>query len=255
VDTPVATKKAITANTASAATEYEESIQCIGNLIQDLFHSESARVNAAIDALYLNLGKNQKKSDKIQAVGGCFALVQLLKNYLDKAIDGIPACDQVTELNGLPGLTTLRKTLNVITNLIFQHDESKIGVAAIGGVGALAKIMKTFPKCRALQLAACGTLRNLAFFSIGKAKAIESNGIEVVLAAIKNHLGSALVCLNACRALFNIVAGSKENTKLLISLGGGAAVAKVSTNWPDNNDVQTWMRKVANLIGAEMTAW
>jgi hypothetical protein len=51
------------------------------------------------------------------------------------------------------------------------------------------------------------------------------------------------------------VSGSKENTKLLMSLGGGAAVAKVSTKWPDYKDVQLRMRKLANLIGAETNAW
>jgi hypothetical protein len=49
--------------------------------------------------LNLDLNEDNKKSDKIQTVGGCFALVQLVNKCLDKAIDIIPACDQVTELN------------------------------------------------------------------------------------------------------------------------------------------------------------
>jgi hypothetical protein len=55
--------------------------------------------------------------------------------------------------------------------------------------------------------------------------------------------------------LSNIAEKSKENTKLLISLGGATSVAKVSTEWPDNNDVQKRMRKLVNLIAAEMMAW
>jgi hypothetical protein len=76
----------------------------------------------------------------------------------------------------------------------------------------------------------------LACCSIGKAKAIEPGGIEVLLAAINNHLGSSELCESACSALFNVASGSKENTGLLISLGGGAVVAKVRTRWPANNN-------------------
>jgi hypothetical protein len=48
---------------------------------------------------------------------------------------------------------------------------------------------------------------------------------------------------------------SKENTELLISLGGATTVAKVRTNWPDNNDVQAQVRMLANLIVAVMKTW
>jgi hypothetical protein len=187
-------------------------------------------------------------------VGGCFALVQLLKNCLDKAIEEIPACDQVTELDTLTVLTTLEKTLIVITRLTFQHDESKVGITATGGVEAVVKVMKTFPKCQKLQDRACTSLRNLACCSSGKTKATESGGIEVLLDAVNNHVGSALLCRSACMALLNIVRRSKENTRLLISLCGGAAVAKVSTQWPDNNDVRTQVRKLEYSFAAEWKA-
>jgi hypothetical protein len=52
-----------------------------------------------------------------------------------------------------------------------------------------------------------------------------------------------------------MVKKSRENTKLLISLGGATAVAKVSTKWSDNNDVQKEMRKLAKLFVAEMKHW
>jgi hypothetical protein len=90
---------------------------------------------------------------------------------------------------------------------------------------------------------------------IGMEKVIESGGIEVLLAAINNHSGSAILCQNACSALIKIVIGSKENTRLLISLGGGAAAAKVRSKWPNNNDVQTIVRRLNNFIVAEMNAW
>jgi hypothetical protein len=90
----------------------------------------------------------------------------------------------------------------------------------------------------------------------GKKQAIELGGIELLLAAIARHVDSAGVCEKACWALFNIVYDSNENTRLLISLGGGAAVAKVRTKWPDNTRVQTQVRRLNNLIVlAEMKAW
>jgi hypothetical protein len=257
VDTPVVTEEATAANTASAATvNHEESIRSIGKLIQDLFCRNNAKVNATLGALFRNLDEDKKKCDKIQAVGGCFALVQLVKNCLDKAIDEISACDQVTELNELAELTTLYKTLDVIINLTFQHVESRVGISAIGGLEAVVKVMKTFPKCQRLQDYACQALRNLACNNVtGKANAIEAGGIEVILAAINNHLGSAGLCGVACEALCNMVNGSKENIGLLISLGGATTVAKVRTKWADNNYVQTSVRKLSNLIGVEMKAW
>jgi hypothetical protein len=47
----------------------------------------------------------------------------------------------------------------------------------------------------------------------------------------------------------SIVGGGKENTGLLISLGGGTAVAKVRTKWPNR------VRKLTNLIASEMKVW
>jgi hypothetical protein len=160
-------------------------------------------------------------------------------------------------LNESAELTTLQyKTLTVIIRLTFQHGESKVGIAAnVGGVEAVLKVKKTCPKCQALQEGACDALRNLACCSIGQAKAIESGGIEVLVAAVATHLGSANLCLSACSALVNTVRGSKENTELLIDLGGGAAVAKVRKGWPDDDVVQTQVQRLAKLLAAEMNSW
>jgi hypothetical protein len=235
--------------------EEEESLEGVGKMIQDLFRSDTAKAHASVVALNLDLNQDKKKCDKIQAVGGCFALVRLVQNCLDMAIDRIPACDQVTKLNVLSELRTLKMTLSVITNLTFHHDESRVVFVAIGGVEAAVKVMKNFPKCQALQEGACAVLRNLACCSIGKAKATESGGIELLIAAVNNHLGSAIVSRKACSALVNIVRGSKENTGLLITLGGGAAVAKVRSKWPNEDNLQTKVLRLANLIATEMKAW
>jgi hypothetical protein len=106
-----------------------------------------------------------------------------------------------------------------------------------------------------LQERACDALVNLACCSIGRAKAIESGGFELLLAAVNKHLDSAIECKNACWAMFNVVRGSKENTELLITSGAGAAVAKVRRKWTDNNDVQTRVRKLVKRFAAEWKAW
>jgi hypothetical protein len=100
----------------------------------------------------------------------------------------------------------------------------------------------------------CGSLCNFACGNANGKKQAIAGGIEVLLASINNHLGCAIICGYACSGLFNIVFGSKENAELLISLGGGAAVAKVRTKWPDTT-LQTPVRLLANLIVAEINAW
>jgi hypothetical protein len=233
----------------------EDSLEGVGKMIQDLAHRDNVKVDAALVALNLDVCKGKENCDAVIVWGGCAALVHLLKDRLKKAMKKDPACDQITKLNELAELTNLYKTFAAITNLTYKSEMGKVGIATVGGVEAAVKVMQTFPKCRPLQERACRALRNLASCSIGKAKAIGSGGIEVVLAAVKNHLGSASLCETVCGTLCNFANGSEENIGLLISLGGAAAVAKVRTKWPDNNDVQASVRKLANLIAAEMKTW
>jgi hypothetical protein len=54
-------------------------------------------------------------------------------------------------------------------------------------------------------------LINLACCSIGEKKVVESGGIDVLLAAVNNHLGFRNVCDKVCWALYN--------TGVLITLG------------------------------------
>jgi hypothetical protein len=258
-------KKAATANTASVAdaadttagadAKQEESIESIGQMIQELAHTDIAKVDAALDALNLDLKDDKKKGFKIQIIVGGLALVQLLKKCLDKAIDSIPVCDQVTELNELAELTALHKTLLTMIHLTNHLDYSKAGIAAIGGVEAVVKVLKTFPKCQALQEFACTLVFNLACCSVGNKRVVETGGIEVCLAAINNHLNSADVCKYACMALSAMIeTENKEDIRLLISLGGATAVAKVRSKWPDGDAVQAWV-KLGKLIGTEMVSW
>jgi hypothetical protein len=69
-------------------------------------------------------------------------------------------------------------------------------------------------------------------------------------------LGSTIVSQKACSALVNVVRGSKENTGLLITLGGGAVAAKVRTKLSNDDNLQTnKVRRLADLMAAEMKAW
>jgi hypothetical protein len=254
VETPVAAEKVTTAsssstavsntasaavaNTASAAAKHGDSIDCIGALVQDLFPFGNAKVNASLDALNLDLLGHKSKCDKIQVVGGCLALVLLLKKCLDKAIDERVMWEPITELNELAELTTLHKTLHIMIRLSYHLDESKVGIVAIGGVEAVIKAMKTFPKCLALQHFACMLLLNLACCSTGKKRIVKADGIDYLLAAINNHLNSVLVCKYSCITLSNIIEKeNKEGIRLLINLGGATAVAKVRDEWPDGGAV------------------
>jgi hypothetical protein len=159
-------------------------------------------------------------------------------------------------LNELAELTTLFKTLSVIINWTCHQDESRVRIVAIGGVEAVVKVMQTFPKCQDLQVNASHSLVNLtASCNVGITKAIEAGGVEVLLAAVNNHLNSAYVCEHACWALYNIMCGTKENAGLLIDLGNGAAVSKVRKEWPDNDHLQTMVRYLTMFIVAEMNAW
>jgi hypothetical protein len=115
---------------SAASIEHAETFQSIGKMIQDLFHSDNAKVNAALDALNPDFMKVKMKSERFVRAGGCLALVQLLKKCLDKAIASIPACDHVADLTDHAELSTLRMTLSVIIHLTFNHHESRDGIAA-----------------------------------------------------------------------------------------------------------------------------
>jgi hypothetical protein len=168
----------------------EDSLEGVGKMIQDLFHHDNVKVNAALDALNLDVRKGKENCNIVTAWGGCAALVHLLKDRLKKAMKNGPACDQVSELNELAELTTLHKTLEAIISLTYQTDSGRVGIATLGGVEAVVKVNRTFPKCQTLQEHACDALRNLACCRIGKAKTVESGGIEVLLAAVTTHLSS-----------------------------------------------------------------
>jgi hypothetical protein len=62
----------------------EESLQTIGKLVQDLFlYGHPARViQVAIGALGVQLNERPRKCEDFVTVGGCAALVQLLRNCL-----------------------------------------------------------------------------------------------------------------------------------------------------------------------------
>jgi hypothetical protein len=167
--------------------------ECVGKLIRDLGHSDSARVHTALYLLSRDIVKHKEKfGHDVTVWGGCAALVHLLKNCLKRAMKKVPACcDQVTNVNEIRELATMENTLHVITNLTWCSEMGRGCIASVGGVETAVKVMKIFPKCQRLQECACGALLNLSGCNIGKAKAIEAGGIETILAAVTTHLNSA----------------------------------------------------------------
>jgi hypothetical protein len=106
-----------------------------------------------------------------------------------------------------------------------------------------------------MQDDACCALVNLIGCIIGKKKAVETGAMEVVLAAANNHTDCLCVCRNALDFLLGIVAPSKENTKLFISSGGVATVAKVRKQWPDDDDVEESVQMLMGPLIQELTCW
>jgi hypothetical protein len=179
--------------------------------------------------------QDEKKHENLVIAEGCFALVQLLKKCLDKAIAKIPEAER----------TTLHKTLSVIVNLSHHHEES-IAVAAIGGVEAVVKVMETFPMCETLQVECCALLGLESSNQLDIDNIIEAGAIDILLAVVNNNLDPDGVCESVCGALCNIVKGSKENTGLPIAFGGVTTVAEVRTS--DSNEVQTQLVRLAALV-------
>jgi hypothetical protein len=247
------TEESPTANAASVAAKQEDSIESIGQMIQDLFHSDNAKVDATLATLNEDLDKDEKKCQNIQAMGGCLAIVQLVKSCLDKVIARTPACDQVSDLNEIAELETLDESLGAIVSLTYHLDEST--VVAIGGVEAVVTVMKTFPKCQVLQRSACLALGNLACCRIGKKKAVASGGLQLLLAAVNNHLDCDSICEYACFTLNKIIPDSKRNNELFISSGGVTTVAKVRKEWPDHDGIQEVVRKLMEPVVKELSCW
>jgi hypothetical protein len=232
----------------------ELTVEVIGSLIQEIFDSDNTTVNAALDAFDANLYEDKTKCNKIVTVGGCHALVQLVKKCVAKAIENIPDHDQVTDLSQ-PELKTLFKALAVITNLTYHHEESQVGITVIGGVDAVVTVLETFPLCRELQRSVCASLCNLTCCSIGKKKALEAGGITALIAAVTKHTDSSLVCQHACDTLENMIDGSLEQTKVFMNAGGVAALSKVRDAWPENKRIQASVLGLSKLIRKEMKSW
>jgi hypothetical protein len=229
-------------------------VEDIGKLIQDLSSADVAVVNASLDALYLDLEEDSKKCENVVTAGGSHALVLLAKTCLDKAIQKFPESKNVTELDGQE-LTTLYKALRAIIGLTYQNKMSRIGISAIGGVQVCLSVMTQFPVCQPLQWIACVPVRNLAHCDIGKKKALDANGMEIVLHSLQKHVGSTVVCESALYALVNMIKESKKNTEILIGLGGAAVLVDVKNKWPDNAVVQPPLRRLAKLISEEINSW
>jgi large subunit ribosomal protein L40e len=223
------------------STRNTESLERIGIYVQCLFSTESTRVEAALDALVKNLHKDNRKCSDIVTVGGCFALVQLVRMCLQKASTqkaSRRSCPShlVTDLDQRVDLNCLCHALRVIIRLTYRHDDSKFGINAIGGVQVVVDVMRTFPLCRELQRTACNTLYNLTCCTIGKKKAVEANAMQVLLDAVHNHQENPQLCERALFSMQHIIKGNKERAKLFLASGVSTTgtTTAVTTTRPTN---------------------
>jgi hypothetical protein len=96
----------------------------IRKVFPDLYHSDSAKVTAALDALYMDLYED--KLDPMSGARCSLAIVQLLKSYLKKATEKIPACDRVTKMNDFAELKPLNAAIDLIVLLTHRHVETRL---------------------------------------------------------------------------------------------------------------------------------
>jgi hypothetical protein len=126
---------------------------------------------------------------------------------------------------------------------------SKADISAIGGMESVVEMMKMFPKCQALQESAFYVLVGLACsYNIGKKKAIETGGFEVLLAALHKHMISLRVCETVFDAMETMIEGNKKHTKRFMNAGGVTALTKVREEWPDKDDIQERVQNLTKLI-------
>jgi hypothetical protein len=239
----------------------------IRKVFPDLYHSDSARVTAALDAVYMDLYED--KLDPINGAGFSLAIVYLVEGYLKRATEKLPACDRVTKMNEFAELKPLHAAIDVIVLLTHRHHECRDRISTQGGVETIVNTIKSFPKCLALQENACAALRNLTCSGIGQKKALEAGQtIDLLLAAMKNHLlVSPCLCVHAVLTLHNVIAvynlrtnllPSSEHddirTKLLLSSGSVAtAINKVRDQWPEEDSVQEAVRMLASVLPQQTT--
>jgi hypothetical protein len=221
------------------------SVEGIGKLIQALTCSNGAVVDAAVDALYRYSirGFDSLSWTKIAAVGGCFALVQLVKKSLATVIEMIPLRNSVNDFHSQMATRRLNRAFIIISNMTHMHPMSRHGFNSIGGVEVLVEVMKTFPKHPWLQLRACNALCNLTACPIGRGRADEVGAIEVLLTTIKSYPENKCIFLFGCRALTNMCESSLERTKHLIGLG-------VMTTWPDDLEARHTAKRLLQVVAA-----
>lgn len=195
------------------------------------------------------------KLEPLRNCGPCMVLVQFVEDLLQKATANIPACDRVKRVNDYADLKPLNAAIDVIVLLAHRHYNGSVTIGSVVGVEAVVKVMKTFPKCLTLQETACSALRNLTYCNLGQKKALEAGQtIDLLLAALKNHLASPYLCVQAVLALYNVIMNDDKSTELLPSSEGvAAAVNKVRDQWPEVDSVQQAVKLLASALPQQNT--
>jgi hypothetical protein len=181
-----------TPNTPNSLLEMPEmTTQSIQTLIQsDLFHQDIVVVETAL--YYLNtmgLTQDDEKCEEVVRVGGCLALVALVKNHLERFQTLFPKYEQLTCSSDVeegeiqPGFAergVLHEAFSAIKALAYNNKASANFIATYGGIEAAIAAMEAFPFCGELQGVASGVLCNLTSKESdhGVTKAMVVKGVE-----------------------------------------------------------------------------
>ena len=99
-----------------------------------------------------------------------------------------------------------------------------------------------------MAAAACGALRNVAGLADNKPKVASAGALEVVVAAMKAHVGVPAVQEAGCGALHNLAGVRGEDRAAVAAVGGLEAVAAALKAHPGVTGVQEAGKRALGVL-------
>jgi hypothetical protein len=168
--------------------------------------------------LNLDLVKD-KRNARFEAVGGLLRPCSPLNKCLDKVIEPSPRAKSSHRFEWrLLELTTLHKTLGVITTT-FNHYDSKVGIAAIGGVVEQLSSYRHFPIAQHYRACThCHTQLGMLQYWQAESHRDGWNRVHLAVTIIKSD-NLARVCMHCSVQHDPEKKKKEENIRLLIQSG------------------------------------